>query len=252
MVASAIIAWGVGRICIRLRSDYLAIATLGIAEIFRLVLKNEIWATNGARGISRIPKPFEHLPEPWNQVGMLLLVFAIVLALYVLLERARPLPLGAGDGRHSGKTRTRHAPPARTWRGFGSKHSFSAAPSWASAAPSWPTTSSSSRPTRPSRCPPRSWSGVMLVIGGRREQPRGDPRCGPGLGDLVDDGNSDRPTAGGVGAQVRLPQDLSHRLGTANHSAEVSWWNLSRASIADLSIVYHAACKPLAKEEVPQ
>ena len=94
MIASAIVAWGIGRICIRLRSDYLAIATLGIAEILRLVLKNEIWATNGARGISQIPKPFEHVAEPWNQVGMLLLVFAIVLVLYVLLERARRSPWG--------------------------------------------------------------------------------------------------------------------------------------------------------------
>ena len=94
MIASALVAWGVGRICIRLRSDYLAIATLGIAEILRLVLKNEIWATNGARGISQIPKPFEHVSEPWNQVGMLLLVFAIVLVLYVLLERARRSPWG--------------------------------------------------------------------------------------------------------------------------------------------------------------
>ena len=94
MIASALIAWAVARICIRLRSDYLAIATLGIAEILRLVLKNEIWATNGARGISRIPKPFEHLPEPWNQVAMLLLVFAIVLLFYVLLERARRAPWG--------------------------------------------------------------------------------------------------------------------------------------------------------------
>ena len=94
MVASAIVAWVIGRICIRLRSDYLAIATLGIAEILRLVLKNEMWATNGARGISQIPKPFEHLPEPWNQVAMLLLVFAFVLVLYLLLERARRSPWG--------------------------------------------------------------------------------------------------------------------------------------------------------------
>ena len=94
MITSAIIAWGVGRICIRLRADYLAIATLGIAEIFRLVLKNEVWATNGPRGISLIPKPFEHLSEPWNQVGMLLLVFAVVAVLYVLLERARRSPWG--------------------------------------------------------------------------------------------------------------------------------------------------------------
>jgi branched-chain amino acid transport system permease protein len=94
MLTSAVTAWGVGRLCIRLRSDYLAIATLGIAEIFRLVLKNEVWATNGARGVSMVPKPFETLPEPWNQVGMMLLVLAIVAVLYLLLERARSSPWG--------------------------------------------------------------------------------------------------------------------------------------------------------------
>ncbi|MDE0415942.1 MAG: branched-chain amino acid ABC transporter permease [bacterium] len=94
MVASSIIAWGVGRMCIRLRADYLAIATLGIAEILRLVLKNEVWATNGPRGISVIPKPFEHLAEPWNQIAMLLLVVAVVAVLYVLLERVWHSPWG--------------------------------------------------------------------------------------------------------------------------------------------------------------
>ncbi len=94
MLASALIAWLVALICIRLRSDYLAIATLGIAEILRLVLKNEDWATNGARGISRIPKPFEHLPEPWNQLSMLMLVLAILLLLYLMLESARKAPWG--------------------------------------------------------------------------------------------------------------------------------------------------------------
>lgn len=94
MVASAIIAWGVGRLCMRLRSDYLAIATLGIAETLRLALKNELDLTNGARGISRIPKPFEHLAEPWDQIAMLALVCAIVVALYALLERARRAPWG--------------------------------------------------------------------------------------------------------------------------------------------------------------
>ena len=94
MAASSIIAWGVGRMCFRLRADYLAIATLGIAEILRLVLKNEVWATNGPRGISVIPKPFEHFAEPWNQIAMLLLVDAIVAVLYVLLERVWHSPWG--------------------------------------------------------------------------------------------------------------------------------------------------------------
>ena len=64
MMVTAVIAWLVGLLCIRLRSDYLAIATIGIGEIFRLILKNEIWATNGARGIAKIPLPFEGLAEP--------------------------------------------------------------------------------------------------------------------------------------------------------------------------------------------
>src|ERR1700704_645759 len=41
----------------RLRGDYLAIVTLGFAEVVRLVASNEIWLTNGSDGISeRLPK----------------------------------------------------------------------------------------------------------------------------------------------------------------------------------------------------
>jgi branched-chain amino acid transport system permease protein len=94
MVVSGAIGWLVARVCIRLRADYLAIATIGIAEILRLILKNETWATNGARGVSMVPKPFEHLPEPWNQLGLMALVLSCVAVLYFLLERARTAPWG--------------------------------------------------------------------------------------------------------------------------------------------------------------
>ena len=94
MVVAGLIAWAMGRICIRLRADYLAIATLGIAEIFRLTLKNEIWATNGARGVSYVPKQFETMAEPWNQILFMASVLAVVAVLYFLLERARMSPWG--------------------------------------------------------------------------------------------------------------------------------------------------------------
>ncbi len=94
MVTAGIIAWGVARICIRLRADYLAIATLGIAEILRLMFKNETWATNGPRGVSLIPKPFESLSGPWNHLAFMALVLLIVLGIYLLLERARKAPWG--------------------------------------------------------------------------------------------------------------------------------------------------------------
>ena len=94
MALSGAIAYIVGKICLRLRSDYLAIATIGIAEIFRLVLKNETWATNGPRGISAVPKPFETLPEPWNHFGFLILVLTLVILIYLLVEVAHRSPWG--------------------------------------------------------------------------------------------------------------------------------------------------------------
>lgn len=94
MLISGVIAYAVGKVCLRLRSDYLAITTIGIAEIIRLVLKNETWATNGPRGVSQVPKPFETLPEPWNQIGFLVLVLVVVAIVYVLVEAARKSPWG--------------------------------------------------------------------------------------------------------------------------------------------------------------
>ncbi len=55
-------AWIVGKTALGLRSDYLAIATLGIAEIIIAVLKNEDWLSRGVKnvvGIPRQPVPFE-------------------------------------------------------------------------------------------------------------------------------------------------------------------------------------------------
>jgi len=94
MLVAGIIAYLVGKVCLRLRSDYLAIATIGISEIFRLIVNNEIDTTNGARGVSEIPKPFEHWPEPYNQIAFLVLVLLAVLIVYVLLEVARKSPWG--------------------------------------------------------------------------------------------------------------------------------------------------------------
>jgi len=63
MILAGLIAGIIGVICIRLRADYLAIATIGIAEIIKLVLKNETAITNGPRGINKIPRTWEHFTE---------------------------------------------------------------------------------------------------------------------------------------------------------------------------------------------
>jgi len=54
---SGIIAFLIGFPTLKLREDYLAIATIGIAEVIRLVLKNESWLTNSVWGIKHIPSP---------------------------------------------------------------------------------------------------------------------------------------------------------------------------------------------------
>ena len=94
MIAAGAVAWAIGRICVRLQGDYLAMATIGIAEVIRLVIKNEEWLTGGTRGIPNVWRPFEALPAPWNAVAFLGLVVAIVLGIYLAAERAWASPWG--------------------------------------------------------------------------------------------------------------------------------------------------------------
>jgi branched-chain amino acid transport system permease protein len=94
MVLAGALAWAIGRICLRLQGDYLAMATIGIAEVIRLVIKNEEWLTAGTRGIPNIARPFEGLPGPWNALAFLGLVVALVLVIYWAAERAWASPWG--------------------------------------------------------------------------------------------------------------------------------------------------------------
>ena len=50
-------AWIIGKTALGLRSDYLAIATLGISEIIIAILRNEDWMTRGVKDVAGIPRP---------------------------------------------------------------------------------------------------------------------------------------------------------------------------------------------------
>jgi branched-chain amino acid transport system permease protein len=56
-VLAASVAWLIGKITLGLRSDYLAIATLGISEIILSVLKYEEWLTRGVNNVNGLPRP---------------------------------------------------------------------------------------------------------------------------------------------------------------------------------------------------
>lgn len=94
MALSGLIAWPIGKICLRFRSDYLAIVTIGVAEGIRLVARSEDWLTNSARGISGIPRPFGDLPYGLAQLAYLGITALILLAVYMLIERQAVSPWG--------------------------------------------------------------------------------------------------------------------------------------------------------------
>ena len=116
---AAVAAWAIGKTALGLRSDYLAIATLGIAEIVITVIKSEDWLARGVKNFIHLRRPF---PVPYevdlqanpdflalcaslgfdpvtaSTIGVKLiyaLMFAVVLVIFIwLLERALNSPWG--------------------------------------------------------------------------------------------------------------------------------------------------------------
>ncbi len=96
-LVAAFVAYWIGKACLSLRADYLAIATLGIAEIIKAILKNADWLTRGTLTVSPLPWP---VPTP-NDIGFiaarsayLALIAILVAALFILLQRAYRSPWG--------------------------------------------------------------------------------------------------------------------------------------------------------------
>ncbi|MCY4543471.1 MAG: branched-chain amino acid ABC transporter permease [Rhodobacteraceae bacterium] len=111
------VAWAIGRITLNLRSDYLAIATLGISEIIIAVLKNEDWLTRGVKNVIGLPRPVPYEIELqreewfiglaqslnaelttfsslWVKVCYALIFLAVLVLLLWLCERALNSPWG--------------------------------------------------------------------------------------------------------------------------------------------------------------
>lgn len=94
-IVSSLVALIVGAITLRLRDDYLAISTLGIAESVRLMFLNEKWLANGSRGLYNIPKFLGDRISP-DQYDMLyfVVVMAALAVLYFAIQRAINSPWG--------------------------------------------------------------------------------------------------------------------------------------------------------------
>ena len=95
LIAGMVVGLAVTIGTLRLRGDYLAIVTLGLAEVIRLVALNERWLTQGADGISGIAAPYRaELGGELFNLASLAVVSLIVFGLWFLLDRLDNSPFG--------------------------------------------------------------------------------------------------------------------------------------------------------------
>jgi branched-chain amino acid transport system permease protein len=94
-IACGIIAFLIGIPTLKLREDYLAIATLGIAETIRLIFNNEQFLANGPRGLMGLPQPLAGLVEArhYNYIYLVIILFFMLIT-YFLIERGIRSPWG--------------------------------------------------------------------------------------------------------------------------------------------------------------
>jgi branched-chain amino acid transport system permease protein len=96
MLAGAAASAGVGALTLRLRADYLAITTFGVAVSVQLFCLNAQAVTGGPFGIGFIPRPLSGLSEyPLHFAAANLLITAgLVVVLFIALERLAHSPWG--------------------------------------------------------------------------------------------------------------------------------------------------------------
>ncbi|THV10163.1 branched-chain amino acid ABC transporter permease [Rhizobium rhizophilum] len=95
-LVSGALSWAVGALTIRLRADYLAIATFGVAVTVQLCMLNLESITGGSFGIGFIPRPFADLQGDalFFSLANCGLMALVVLVLYLGLQHLSRSPWG--------------------------------------------------------------------------------------------------------------------------------------------------------------
>ncbi|WP_299967352.1 branched-chain amino acid ABC transporter permease [uncultured Roseobacter sp.] len=96
MIAAGLMAWIVGLLTLRLRHDYLAIATFGVAVAFENLMRNAEWLAGGAKGVRGFERPLRSALGDGFIYNLLffLAVLLILIAVYLFLERLVASPFG--------------------------------------------------------------------------------------------------------------------------------------------------------------
>ena len=96
MVAAGLLAWIVGVLTLRMRHDYLAISTFGVAVAFENLMRNAEWLSGGAKGIRGFERPLRAALGDGFLYNLLFLLFVLLLlfATYRFLELLVGSPFG--------------------------------------------------------------------------------------------------------------------------------------------------------------
>jgi branched-chain amino acid transport system permease protein len=94
LLLTGLVGAALGIVSVRIRGHYLAITTLGLNEIFRLVVLNEDWLTGGAFGLRDIPVVSLPGPGSSNASHLYLPLLGIAIAVYALTLRVFRTRLG--------------------------------------------------------------------------------------------------------------------------------------------------------------
>jgi len=96
MAAAGVMAWVVGILTLRLRHDYLAIATFGVAVAFENLVRNAQGVAGGANGLRGFERPLRAWFGDGFTYNLLFLIFVLILliATYLFLERLIRSPFG--------------------------------------------------------------------------------------------------------------------------------------------------------------
>ncbi|MEM9031081.1 MAG: branched-chain amino acid ABC transporter permease [Pseudomonadota bacterium] len=95
-IVAGVLAWIVGVLTLKLRHDYLAIATFGVAVAFESVMRNAEWLAGGAKGVRGFERPLRAALGDGFTYNLLFLGLVLVLglAVYLFLERLIRSPFG--------------------------------------------------------------------------------------------------------------------------------------------------------------
>lgn len=96
MIVAGLLAWLVGILTMRLRHDYLAIATFGVAVAFENFMRNSDKISGGAKGIRGFERPFEaFIGDPFYfSIGFFIFAMTMLVFVYLFLEKLIRSPFG--------------------------------------------------------------------------------------------------------------------------------------------------------------